>query len=86
MSELDIRTTLKLVIAQRLVRRACLSCVSGCPHCNDGYKGRVGLFELYSLPDQEMVGGLTLHDAGKHWQASGVTTKNELDRVIGHEA
>ena len=56
--------SLKLVIAQRLVRRLCTDChsaapllkvaepmlsVDACPHCYQGYRGRTGVFELLPI-------------------------------------
>lgn len=37
------------IVAQRLVRRVCDLCRGhdpGCPHCTDGYRGRMGVFQL----------------------------------------
>jgi type II secretory ATPase GspE/PulE/Tfp pilus assembly ATPase PilB-like protein len=45
---------LRGVIAQRLVRRSCPHCRAigrGCRHCKDGYRGRVGIFEVLALDD-----------------------------------
>jgi len=42
------------IIAQRLVRRRCDRCTSeapGCAHCQDGYRGRVGVFEILTVDD-----------------------------------
>jgi len=44
-----IAATLRLVIAQRLVRRLCVKCGGkGCPECaSRGFVGRMGVFELF---------------------------------------
>jgi type IV pilus assembly protein PilB len=51
-----VATCLRMITAQRLVRRLCLHCrqqnepgqwtALGCPLCKSGYRGRVGLFEV----------------------------------------
>lgn len=44
---------LSAVVAQRLVRRTCPSCQgAGCPHCSDGLKGRVGIFQLLRMTER----------------------------------
>jgi general secretion pathway protein E len=49
-----LAATLEGVLAQRLVRRACVECGSaGCSVCHGtGYRGRVGLFELLVVTDE----------------------------------
>lgn len=45
----QIADSVRLIIAQRLARKLCVHCQSpgrGCPQCHQGYKGRIGLFEL----------------------------------------
>lgn len=49
------------VVAQRLVRRLCARCggrESDCPHCQDGYRGRIGVFQVLRITDpmRELVG------------------------------
>ena len=60
-----LSSSLRLVLAQRLVRRLCPDCKVpdenddiashkpvGCPSCqNIGYRGRIGIFELLSVDD-----------------------------------
>ena len=50
-----IAATLRLSIAQRLVRRYCTECSGkGCASCGGrGYSGRVGIFEMF-LPDADI--------------------------------
>jgi len=52
----SLARSLSLVIAQRLVRISCKKCIknptfnsSKCPHCYQGYTGRVGIFECISM-------------------------------------
>lgn len=63
----ELADSLKLVIAQRLVRRLCTTChphptelknvaepvyiFNGCPDCYQGYQGRTGIFELLIIDD-----------------------------------
>lgn len=60
-----LSSSLRLVLAQRLVRRLCPDCKTpdttdteashkpvGCPSCqNIGYRGRIGIFELFCVDD-----------------------------------
>lgn len=57
-----LASSLKLVLAQRLVRRLCASCKTqdengeyhpvGCDQCqNNGYRGRVGIYEILSVDE-----------------------------------
>jgi type IV pilus assembly protein PilB len=45
----NIADSLRLVIAQRLVRKRCHRCQQGCHYCTDGYQGREGVFELMPI-------------------------------------
>jgi type IV pilus assembly protein PilB len=48
----QIADAIKLIIAQRLVRQLCKYChaqTKDCKHCYQGYKGRIGIFELLPL-------------------------------------
>jgi general secretion pathway protein E len=48
-----IASTIGVIIGQRLVRKACPTCTSGCESCKgEGYKGRVGIFEILSAQDE----------------------------------
>jgi type IV pilus assembly protein PilB len=106
-----IAETLRLVVAQRLVRRACPSCASSaagaaststCTRCRaTGFTGRVPIVELLSPTDatrtsiargetlmqirqaMETAGMRSLRDHGAAIVASGVTTQDELVRVLG---
>jgi type II secretory ATPase GspE/PulE/Tfp pilus assembly ATPase PilB-like protein len=41
------------VVAQRLVRKRCLLCHGrGCDECNDGYRGRTGVYQVLMLSDE----------------------------------
>lgn len=56
----NVMTSVRLIIAQRLVRRLCPYCKiacdgeyqankKGCHHCHHGYKGRIGLYEFLPI-------------------------------------
>ena len=57
----QIAHTVHLIVAQRLVRRLCLHCrippaspgaawqPRGCPACHEGYRGRIGLFQVMPI-------------------------------------
>ena len=49
-----LASTLRAVLAQRLVRRPCAACKgAGCPNCaQSGYKGRTGLFEFIAVDEK----------------------------------
>jgi general secretion pathway protein E len=48
-----LASTVRAVVAQRLVRRLCSPCAGeGCPVCSDtGYRGRIGVFEVITVTD-----------------------------------
>lgn len=68
-----------LIIAQRLLRRICTACqqqlplMRNCPECQDGFSGRIGLFEFFQ-PSQE-VNHLILQGA----PISQIKTQAKLD-------
>lgn len=115
---------LKLIIAQRLVRRLCSHCrypqdesvrfpaslwpepltpwnASGCEHCFGGYYGRIGLYELMSITPEvqnallqnasatqladiaQQQGQVTLLQAGLTLATQGITSLEEVYRVVG---
>jgi type II secretory ATPase GspE/PulE/Tfp pilus assembly ATPase PilB-like protein len=88
--------TLWGVIVQRLVRRRCTACADGvdrefrgstCVVCRGvGYRGRIGLFALLQgpaalAPEADVSGALWI--AGQQVIAAGVTTQEEITRVLG---
>lgn len=64
----ELASSIKLIIAQRLVRKLCKTCHSssadklsvaephyifnGCTKCHQGYQGRVGIFELLTMSER----------------------------------
>jgi len=85
-----VPATLRLAVAQRLVRRLCPECrvrgeqgwtAPGCAACGGrGYNGRIGLFELYAPADG--VETRLLDDARAKVEA-GITSWPEVYRQIG---
>jgi len=85
-----VSATVRLVVAQRLVRRLCPSCREkdggswksrGCPECaGRGFWGRTGLFELFS-PESGL--STSMADDAREKVAAGVTTASEVARVAG---
>lgn len=108
-----IASCLKLIIAQRLVRKLCPYCkvianelivmnkksiphyiAKGCEKCIGGYVGRVGLYEfLVITPDVQHqilneqaispLNFISLKKAGQHLVKNGITSLDELNRVLG---
>lgn len=119
-----LASCLKLVIAQRLVRRLCLHCRSplpeslhfpaniwaaplspwratGCEHCFSGYYDRIGIYELLTITPEvqqalmhnasvrqladiaQQQGQVTLLQAGLALVAQGITSLEEVYRVVG---
>ena len=85
-----VPATLRLAVAQRLVRRLCVKCrvkgargyePAGCPECSGrGYSGRIGLFELYS---PEMGVETSMGDDADAKVEAGVTSFAEVVKAVG---
>ncbi len=89
-----IASSLMCVLAQRLLRKTCIKCKE-CSY--SGYRGRVGVYELLLMNDnlkslilrnanrdeiERTANAKGLLQAGLDLAASGVTTKEEVLRVI----
>lgn len=84
--------TLHLAVAQRLVRRLCPACsvkgedswtAKGCSECaGRGYKGRIGLFELFSPADGVET---SMAADARDKIAAGITSESEVARVMGED-
>lgn len=75
-----LASSLKLVLAQRLVRRLCPSCKTqnsdgtyeavGCADCqNNGYRGRIGIYEILTIDDTiraMLANGAAEHEIEAH--------------------
>jgi general secretion pathway protein E len=97
-----LSSSLRGVLAQRLVRKTCKSCAGkGCEHCgHTGYQGRTGVYELLVVdeaiaqqihqraPEADIRatalhnGMVLMRDDGEHLVTSGVTSGEELMRVV----
>ncbi len=88
----EIESSLLLVIAQRLLRKCCQNCLLGkkqdC-HCQEGYQGRVGIYQFLqgqSLHEQEQDFILDYPNLATVAQLKvnqGITDKAEVKRVLG---
>ena len=87
-----VSATLRLAVAQRLVRRLCPACripapagggfvPHGCPECGGrGYAGRIGIFGFYS-PETDRETRMEDDAAAK--VAAGITSRAETIRALG---
>lgn len=87
----EIANSLLLVVAQRLVRRICPACKGkGCDNCFQGYKGRIGVYQLFSKMGESFekqtacLDFLTLAESAKQKVAEGLTDSAEMMRVFGN--
>ncbi len=86
-----LEDSISLVIAQRLIRTLCPVCktpdpenagvyrAAGCHACQDGYKGRTGVFECSTAG---AIDYSTLWESAGVKVAAGITTHAEMSRVI----
>ncbi len=80
-----VASSLRAIIAQRLVRRICPECKGrtkvDCQKCNGtGYKGRVGIFEIFVLDDEarELINRHSSTDSlRRHARKQGMCTLRE---------
>jgi type II secretory ATPase GspE/PulE/Tfp pilus assembly ATPase PilB-like protein len=94
----DLVECLRLLIAQRLLRRVCLHCdglFAGCNKCVHGYLGRIGVFDVCAVEADVRAGllaqGGVYLDASegallckaRELLAAGLTLPAELQRVFG---
>uniref|UniRef100_UPI0028EA597F GspE/PulE family protein n=1 Tax=Haemophilus parahaemolyticus TaxID=735 RepID=UPI0028EA597F len=89
--EFELRNSLQLVIAQRLVRKICTHCQSnGCEHCYQGYKGRIGVYQLLSKNGKEFEKSTacldfsTLAESAIEKYQENKTNLSEIQRVLGY--
>lgn len=90
--EYELKNALLLVIAQRLLRRVCEKCRgAGCEHCYQGYKGRIGVYQLFSRSAKNFekttacLDFKTLAESAKEKLAEGKTNQAEILRVLGND-
>ncbi len=80
-AEYNLNSSLSLIIAQRLARKLCPHCKTGCEHCHNGYLGRIGIFEVMQ-PQEPKTDTLTLHDAAQQKVREGLTSLEEINRIL----
>lgn len=79
-----LESTLRQVIAQRLIRTLCTICHgSGCGECRQGYRGRTGLFEFWHAADVTQSEAFDYNESIAYHLGSGRTTTTEIQRVLG---
>lgn len=112
----QISESVQLIVAQRLVRKLCPKCrqldrtststhytPKGCLHCHNGFKGRIGIFELLPITNNigklietqasiqiqdeptEPYGYCNFKEHANHLIRNGITSQDEIARVLGHE-
>lgn len=70
----QISSSVRLIIAQRLIRTLCPQCrhqsPPGCPACQQGYLGRTGVYELLEMTDalSHLIHAKADRQALKHYQ------------------
>ncbi|QLB40493.1 GspE/PulE family protein [Mannheimia pernigra] len=89
--EYELKNALLLVVAQRLLRRTCTKCGGiGCENCYQGYKGRIGIYQLLSRTAKNFekttacLDFETLAESAKEKLVEGKTDQNEILRVLGN--
>lgn len=87
----EIKNSLLLIIAQRLVRRLCSKCSGkGCDDCYQGYKGRIGVYQLFSRFAENFEKSTACLDypsllaSAKQKLAENLTDEKEIERVFGN--
>ncbi|ANF74051.1 protein transporter HofB [[Haemophilus] ducreyi] len=88
--EYELKNALLLVIAQRLVRKLCTQCFGkGCQACYQGYRGRIGIYQLLSRTgkifekETAYLDFASLHHSAKHKLEADITSLAEINRVLG---
>lgn len=92
-----LASALKLVIAQRLVRKLCKYCLGekNCAQCIDGFSGRIGIFELLEinhdnknqiLNHEKIIINQTLWQAALLCVENKITSFDEIKRVIPNDS
>lgn len=86
----EIENSLLLVVAQRLVRKKCLSCQTeqGRCHCYQGYLGRIGIYQFLQVVKQGekidyQLDFPSLLESAQQKIAQGLTDMAEIQRVLG---
>lgn len=98
MDAYQIAQSLRLIVAQRLVRKCCAHCFhhTACEYCHDGYNGRIGIFECLGVTPLKQapwinltappIDHMTLQKAAILLLQQQLTTNPEIERVLGNDA
>jgi general secretion pathway protein E len=86
----QLQSALRLVFTQRLLRKKCGACRSGCDACDQtGYLGLVPVGEFYepseSVPAADAAqtkSALRMEEAARRLEKEGITTDEEIHRVL----
>ncbi|WGE84430.1 GspE/PulE family protein [Actinobacillus equuli] len=88
--EYEIKNSLQLIIAQRLLRKRCPQCGGkGCDNCYHGYKGRTGIYQLLAKQGKFFEKSTayldydSLRASAEQKLAANITTVDEVKRVLG---
>ncbi|WGE82308.1 GspE/PulE family protein [Actinobacillus equuli subsp. haemolyticus] len=88
--EYEIKNSLQLIIAQRLLRKRCPQCGGkGCDNCYHGYKGRTGIYQLLTKQGKfferstDYLDYDSLRASAEQKLAANITTVDEVKRVLG---
>lgn len=88
--EYELKNSLLLVIAQRLVRKLCGKCGgAGCGQCYQGYKGRIGVYQLLTKTGKffekstACLDFASLQASAEQKLAEKITDSAEVKRVLG---
>lgn len=71
------------IVAQRLVRRTCARCggdPQGCPNCPDGYRGRIGVYQVLTVTEvlrEEIVRGSSAAVLRRRARSAGMGSMEE---------
>jgi type IV pilus assembly protein PilB len=97
-SNYNLKNSISLIIAQRLIRKLCLHCkeeeliqqefvsyrAKGCKQCLQGYQGRIGIYEFLPLTSPHSHEKFpTLYESALEKVKQGITSFSEINRVIG---
>lgn len=89
--EYELNNSVQLIIAQRLLRKRCPKCCGeGCSNCYQGYKGRIGIYQLFAKQGKLFEKSTayldyeSLRTSADQKLIAGITTIEEIKRVLGN--
>lgn len=88
--EYELKNSVQLIIAQRLLRKRCSKCGGeGCKNCYQGYKGRIGIYQLFAKQGKLFEKSTayldydSLRASAEQKLSTDITTIEEVKRVLG---